>query len=132
MDIVVSQEQGRVPVTVLSVKGRLDSASHEQLQARAREAFDAGARNLVLDLAGVDYMSSAGLRALHAIFEMFRGDSPEESDAAMEKGIAAGTFKSPHLKLVNPSRYVLQALDLAGYNMFLDIRPTRQEAIASF
>ncbi len=132
MDITVSQEQGRVPVTILYLKGRLDSASYEQLQARAREAFDAGARNLVLDLSGVDYMSSAGLRALHSIFFMFRGDSPEESDKEMEKGIAAGTFKSPHLKLVNPSKRVLEALDMAGYDMFLDIRHDQKEAIASF
>ncbi len=132
MDITVSQEQGRVPVTVFSLKGRLDSASYEQLQTRAKEAYDAGARNLVIDLSGVDYMSSAGLRALHYIFQLFRGDSPQESSKEMEKGIAAGTFKSPHLKLVNPSRRVLEALDLAGFDMFLDIRHDQKEAIASF
>ncbi len=132
MDIIVSQEQGRVPVTIFRVKGRLDSASYEQLQTRAKEAFDAGARDLVLDLSGVDYMSSAGLRALHNIFQMFRSDSAEESDMAISKGIADGTYKSPHLKLVKPSKQVLQALDMAGFDMFLDIVHDQKQAVASF
>ncbi len=132
MNITVSQEQGRVPVTLICVKGRLDSASYEQLQSRAKEAYDAGARNLVIDLSGVDYMSSAGLRALHNIFQMFRSNSAEESDMAISKGIAAGTYKSPHLKLLNPSKHVLQALDMAGFDMFLDIAHDQKQAIASF
>jgi len=50
----------------------------------------------------------------------------------VRKGIAAGTYKSRHLKLLNPNRHVLQTLKLAGFDMFLEIHSTPQEAIDSF
>jgi len=132
MNIVVSDEQGRVPVTVFRIKGEIGANDYEQLEAQAREAFELGMRNLLLDLSEVTYISSAGLRALHSIFNMLRADSPGESDAAMSKGLRDGSFKSPHLKLLNPQRDALQALTIAGYDMFLEIHHSRQDAIASF
>ena len=132
MEIKVSSEQGRIPVTVLHVKGDLDMATSEQVLAQARQAFDAGARNMVLDLAEVPYMSSAGLRALHSVFEMLRSDSPAEGNEAMRKGLADGTFKSPHFKLVNPSRRVQEVLSMSGFDMFLETHRNVKDAVASF
>lgn len=132
MEIKVSAEQGRVPVTVLHVKGDLDMATSDQVLAQARRAFDAGARNIVLDLGEVPFMSSTGLRTLHAIFEMLRGSSPGESDEAMRRGLADGTFKSPHFKLVNPSKRVYEVLSMAGFDMFLETHRSVRDAVASF
>jgi anti-anti-sigma regulatory factor len=132
MEIVVSHEQGKVPVTVFRVKGSLDAASYEQLQTRAKQEIDGGARNLILDLAEVPFMSSAGIRGINQIFNWLRGDSPSESDAEMRKGLVAGTFKSPHLKLVKPTPRVLEVLKMAGLDMFLEIHQNLKDAIASF
>jgi hypothetical protein len=132
MEIAVSSEQGRVPVTVFRIKGDIDVASYEQLQTTARQAFEAGTRNLLLDLTEVAYISSAGFRALHYIFTLLRTDSPDESDEAMSKGLRSGTFKSPHLKLLNPSPVCLQALRTAGFDMFLEIYHDLEVAVASF
>jgi anti-anti-sigma factor len=132
MDIVVSHEQGRVPVTVFRVKGEIDVRTYEQLQDQAQEAFKAGMRNLLLDLSGVTYISTAGLRALHHIFTLLRTDSPGESDTVMYEGLRDGTFKSPHLKLLNPQPAVLNALSTAGYDMYLEIHRDLKDAIASF
>ena len=41
----------------------------------------------------------------------------------MRNGINAGTYKSPHLKLANPSRATRLALDTSGFSMFLEILP---------
>ncbi len=130
MEIVVSQEQGKVPVTVFHIKGDVVDAG--PLQTRAEEAFRSGARNLVLDLAEVPYMSSSGLRALHHMYMLLRTDAPEESDEVVRRGVAAGTFKSPHLKLVKPSKHVLELLKATGYDMFLEIHRNVKEAVASF
>jgi hypothetical protein len=130
MDIKVSQEQGRVPVTVFRVKGQM--IDPDELHRKAKEAFDSGSRNLVLDLSEVNYMSSSGLRALHQIYTMLRTDAPEEGDEAVQKGVLAGTFKSPHLKLANPSRNVLEVLRATGYDMFLSIHKNVKDAVASF
>jgi hypothetical protein len=130
MDITVSQGQGRVPVTIFQIKGAV--TDNQELEARAQAAYDGGARNLLLDLSEVPYMATAGLRALHAIFTMLRSDAPEESDEATKAGIAAGTFVSPHLKLLTPTAHVLEVLKAAGYDMFLEIHRDLKQAIASF
>lgn len=132
MDITVSVEQGRVPVTVFRVKGEINVASYEQLQSQAQQAYANGVRDLLLDLAEVPYVSSAGIRALNGIFHLLRSDSPAESDEAMRKGMSDGTFSSPHFKLLNPSRNVREALSMAGVDMFLAIHTDLKTAIASF
>lgn len=130
MQITVSQEQARVPVTVFHLNG--DLTSEVQLQTQAQEAYEAGTRYLLLDLKEVPYMSSAGLRAIHHIFMMLRSDTPAESDQAMKAGISAGTFTSPHLKLLNPTKHVHEVLKTAGYDMFLEIHQDYKRALASF
>lgn len=132
MDVVVSHEQGRVPVTVFCITGEIDANTFEQLQAKAQEAFQAGTRKLLLDLSEVTFISSFGLRALHDIFTLLRTDSPSEGDAAIYQGIRDGTFKSTHLKLLNPQPEVLRALRTAGYDMYLEIHRSLKEALASF
>jgi len=63
---------------------------------------------------------------------LLRGDSAAESPEAMHKGISAGTFKSPHLKLANPNPRVLEVLKMAGFDMFLEIHKNVKDAVASF
>lgn len=130
MDITVSEEQARVPVTILKIAGAI--IDNEELEQRAQEVFDRGGRNLLLDLSAVPYIATSGLRALHAIYMLLRSDAPEESDAAIKAGIAAGTYMSPHLKLLNPSAHVLEALKAAGYDMFLEIHRDQTQALESF
>ena len=132
MIIQVSQEQGRVPVTVFHIEGEIAAESAESLQEQAEEAFGAGTRHLLLDLADVPYVSSAGLRVIHHILMMLRSDAPQREEKEMRKGIAAGTYKSSHLKLLNPSGNVLRVLTQSGYDMFLEIYTKRKQAIASF
>lgn len=131
MEIKVTQEPGRVPVTLLHVSGSLDAASYEQFQARAEEEIGRGARDVVVDLAQVPYMSSAGLRAINAIFQRLHSDGTGVTNAERQ-AMGAGTIKSPHLKLLNPTPRVLQALRLAGYDMFLEIYHNPKDAVASF
>ncbi len=132
MEINVRVEQGRVPVTVFRVKGNIDGATYQQLQSRAQEEIDTGTRDVLMDLTEVPYMSSAGLRVLNYMYSELRSDAPEESDKSVREGISKGTFKSPHLKLLNPTPRVMQALQMAGFDMFLEIHLDLHEAIASF
>jgi anti-anti-sigma factor len=131
MSISVSQKQGRVPVTIFHIKGEINVNTYEEFQAKAQEAFNSGARNLLLDLTDVSYISSAGVRGLHAVFTMLRAGSGE-SDDAISKGLRDGTFKSPHLKLLNPSANVAQVLRTMGLDMYLEIYQDLERAVASF
>ena len=132
MEIVVAQEQGRVPVSVFRVSGELNVNSYEALQQRAREEYDAGMRDLVIDLTEVTYISSAGIRALSSIFRLLRGQSAQESAEAMERGLKDGSFKSPHLRLAGARRSVGEVLKMAGLDMFLEIHANVQDAVAAF
>jgi anti-anti-sigma factor len=132
MEISVSNQQGKVPITVFHVVGDIDVNSYEQLQAQARQSQAAGTRNLLLDMSQVRFVSSAGIRALNNIFVLLRADAPNETDEAIRKGLSAGTFKSPHLKLVNANQRVTEALRTAGVDMFLEFHHDLDAAIASF
>ena len=134
MEIKVSTENGRVPVTVMHVDGNIDSSTYEQFQAAAKKLIDEGARYLLVDLSHAPFVSSAGLRALHAIFNELRSRSPETglSDEQVRKGISAGTFKSPHLKLLNLSPETRTAFETSGFDMYIDAFTDRNTALASF
>ena len=132
MEIVVSQMQGRIPVTVFQLKGEIDANCYEQLQAEAHKAHETGTKDIIIDLSQVKYISSSGLRAFHHIFILLRTNAANESDEAMKKGLADGAFKSPHLKLVNPPATVRDVLKTSGFDMFLEIHSNINEAVASF
>lgn len=129
MDISSWQESGQIPVTILQLKG--DLITEEQLVDKAQAVFQEGARDIILDLGGVPYISSAGLRAIHVIYMLLRSADPQDEETAV-RGIARGTYKSPHLKLVKPSRNGLKALTTSGYDLFLDIHDSIPKAVASF
>ena len=132
MDITVSQEQGRVPVTVLHIAGKTDSASANEFEKKAMDVIDGGARHLVLDLSKIPYMSSAGLRVLQEVFNKLREVSTGESDKEMYRKINDGSFKSPHLKLLNPTKEVMEVLKMSGFDMLVSIEHDLKTAVASF
>lgn len=120
--------QGRVPVTVIQISGEIDVSNYTQLQALASQLAEAGRRHLLLDLSQVTYVSSAGLRALHAIYTML----PPPGDESLPGGLHQGSFKSPYLKLLNPRPNVRRSLELVGFDMFLETHSDLEQAIASF
>ena len=51
-------------VALVKLKGRVDSNSAPELDSALTKLQDDGRNKIVLDLQGMDYMSSAGLRSL--------------------------------------------------------------------
>jgi anti-anti-sigma factor len=131
MEITVTQEQNRVPVSVLHVAGKTDSASAEILQKKAMEIIDGGARYLIFDLSEVPYMSSAGLRVLQEVFNKLRSVAPDESDKDMHRHIADGSYQLPNLKIVNPTPEVMEVLKMSGFDMLISIEKDLKKALAS-
>jgi anti-anti-sigma factor len=134
MEMKISTENGRVPVTVIHVDGNIDSSTYEQFQSTARRLIEEGARYLLVDLSHAPFVSSAGLRALHSLFNELRSRNPDAnlSDEQIKRGISAGTYKSPHLKLLNLSPETRTAFETSGFDMFIDTFTDRNKAIASF
>lgn len=100
-------------VTLVEVSGRVDSATAEQLGAVLSEQFNRGRRYLVIDLARVDYMSSAGLRELVLAFKQAQKLSGD-------------------VRLAQPSHRVQEILEMAGLDTIFQIFPARADALASF
>ena len=73
--------------------------------------IDGGATHILLDLGGVNYMGSAGFRAIHAMTNMLNDDA------------SSGLSKSPYLKLFNPTDAVARVIKTLGFDVYLDIYP---------
>ena len=136
MNIQVSTEKGRAPVTVLKIEGQLDGQNYQELISQARELYEAGARDMLLDLSGLTYISSAGLVALHTIALMLRGEAPLDPDQgwaavrSADRSRQAGVQQ--HIKLLNPRPEVSSVLEMVGFTTFFETFTDREKAIQSF
>ena len=128
MEIKILQEQARVPVTIFRPVGRINLGNADQLIQKAQEAFAGGMRNLLIDLTEVPSMTSAGLRALNAIYKLLSSDSLP----VVEDQTGHETRESPHLKLLNPDPEVRKVLNISGFDMFLDVYENKQDALRAF
>lgn len=134
MEIKTFTENGRVPVTVVHVDGDLDSSTYEAFQAQVDALIEADARFVLIDLSHAEFISSAGLRSFNTIFNKLRALHPDANlkDADVNKGIQSGTYKSPHLKLLNLSDDAQKAFEMAGFDMFIETFTDMKTAVASF
>ncbi|MFN8434631.1 MAG: STAS domain-containing protein [Anaerolineales bacterium] len=123
-------------VTVLHVMGDVDSSNYTEVIIKAQQLFDDGTRNLLLDLANVPYVSSAGLMAFHTIARVFAGHSIQGGESGRP------TFRSinpkddasarEHVKLLSPQPAVEQVLDVIGLKQFFEIYTDLKAAVQSF
>lgn len=134
MQISVSHEQGNV--AVVQVSGQLDGQTYQDLIMKAQEIIGDGAKNILLDMSDLTYISSAGLVSLHTISMVLRGEKtpdPEQGWSAlksMDRSRDGG--KQEHIKLLNPRPEVLSVLDMVGFSEFFSIYTDKQTALASF
>lgn len=112
--VKISQAQGRVPVTVFHLQDRVNLGNFAELEDTAKEAYEAGTRDLVLDLSDTVSLTSIGVRAIVIIHKMLSTD------------------EGGHLKLANPAPYIREMLDIAGVTQSIAIYDTVDAAVASF
>jgi anti-anti-sigma factor len=136
MEIAVSQEQGHAVVSVIRITGQLDGQTYQNLITSARDVIKAGARNILLDLSDLTYISSAGLVSLHTIALMTRGEKlpdPEQGWStlkSMDRTRDGGLQK--HLKLLNPRPEITNVLEMVGFSAFFEVFTDKQKAVDSF
>ena len=123
----ITKTEGRV--TTLHFDGSLDRQTEDLAIKSARTAKDAGARFLLIDLSGVDVITSAGLHALHVIFKIF---TPHEEVESWKKENAEIVFNSPYFKLCGAPPQIQYVLSITGFLQNIAIYSTLQEALDSF
>lgn len=100
-------------VTILAVSGRLDPSSGKDLNAALTAAADSNPGSPILvDLAEVDYMASAGFRELFLIGRKLGRDGRQ-------------------LAVCSLTGEVLRIFELARFDTAYPVFPTRDEALAS-
>jgi len=136
MNITFSKAVGRVQVAVIRVDGQLDGQTYLQLIDRAKELYKEGARDFLIDLTDLTYISSAGLVALHSIALLTKGEELPDTEAgwsayrSMGKTSAAGMQE--HIKLLNPREEVKGVLEMVGFDRVFSIFTDFDEAVKSF
>lgn len=119
-DLKITSElmQVSVPVTVLHIAGWLDAQSEAQLLESARIAYDDGARFMLINMSDLDTLTSAGMRALQKVYQMF---TPKEEQ-----------FKIAHLKLCNAPPQIYNVLGITGFLQNIPMYESQDAALESF
>jgi anti-anti-sigma factor len=118
LEITREEIQGRTHVTVLHLRGWLDAKNEEKLLAAGRDAYNQGARFLLIDLAKVETLTSAGMRAIHKVYKLY---TPTEERS-----------KRSRVKICNAPLQVKNILGITGFLLNIPSYETLQTAIDSF
>jgi stage II sporulation protein AA (anti-sigma F factor antagonist) len=105
------QEGRSGDVLVVTPRGRVDSTTSGDLEQRLLDLLGSGQRRLVLDLAGIEYISSAGLRVLLVVAKRLK--------------TAQGDLV---LCALTPA--VRQVFELAGFLSIFQLEDSREAALA--
>ncbi len=104
-------ENKRNDVVLVSVEGRVDASNAGVLEQKLLGLIAAGEKRFVLDVARLDYISSAGLRVL----------------LVARKRLPTGGS----LALCALQSQIREILDIAGFSSLFGIYDTQEEAVAA-
>ena len=110
MEIVTDKRDGK---HIISVKGRLDATTSPELERALLTALDAGEKDYIADLAGLEYISSVGLRVLLM---------------AAKKAKASGG----KVVLCSLNDHVREVFEIAGFTAIFPIFDGVDEALTGF
>ena len=100
-------------ISILTLNGYLDAHTAPRFEKAIQEEFDAGRYHLIVDCAGLTYISSAGLGVFMSFIEDVR-----------EKG--------GDIKICALTEPVYQVFDILGFPALFDIVADQQTALAKF
>ncbi len=107
MNVSLRNDRG---FTMVAPTGRLDATTAPEFEQRVNACIDQGARKLVFDLGDLAYISSAGLRSVLATAKKLKA--------------LGGT-----LSLCRPAGVVKEVIALSGFEAFLSIHETVDQAV---
>ncbi len=109
----ISEEPLGSGIVLIRISGFLDAHTFEELEDAINRKFSDGAYKLVVDLARVEYISSAGA----GVFIWAHSESQENGGDVI---------------ILNPTKNVMQVFELLGLTQVFRIARTKEEALAAF
>lgn len=100
-------------ISIVSLTGKMDAYNSIEVSEFLDKLIDGKCDFLLINMEGVDYMSSSGLRVLLSSLKKLKA-----RDGA--------------LKLCSMQPYVLEVFEIAGFNQLFEIYSDEAEALKSF
>ena len=110
MEIIEENHSG---INIFKLSGRLDSNTSQGFEKKVFQAIDDGSKNMIIDFKDLDYISSAGLRVIL-------------------KATKALKREEGKMLLCDMQDYVKEVFEIAGFDSFLPIVGTMDDALQSF
>ena len=102
-------------VDIVKVIGRIDSATAPDFETSLKGLVERGRKKIVIDLAGCDYISSAGLRAMLATLKLSK------------HGVSSG-----NVVLTGANDRIRDTLELVGFHTLFSQFDDLVDAVDSF
>jgi anti-anti-sigma factor len=107
------QSRSAIGVTLIEIEGSIDHPSADQLNRALQALLAEGASRLLMDLGKVDYISSAGLRAL-------------------VNALKAARSQNGDLRMIGVLRSVKEIFELSGFARIFPVYDNRSLALSDF
>jgi anti-anti-sigma factor len=107
------KEEAKGDVLVLRMQGRLDAVSSPTAERQVFDFINNGQHKLLFDFAGVDYLSSAGMRMLLSVTKKLK-------------------TLSGKLVLCSVTTNVMDVLKMSGFDHVLELTKTEEDALRKF
>jgi anti-anti-sigma factor len=129
------EDMGETPsVTVVALDGELDASNYERVIEVVRDAYARGARGLVFDLAGLSFMASSGLFALHSAVRIMRGETPPDPEmgwGALHQMSQDHDSPTSNVRLAAAQEPIARVLERTGMTQLFGVDATRADAVAA-
>ncbi len=106
-------EEKQDAISIFKLNGRLDSNTSQGFEKKIFDAISDGSKNIIVDFKDLDYISSAGLRVILKATKALNREEGKIMLCAMQD-------------------YVKEVFEIAGFDSFLPIVGTMDEALKSF
>jgi anti-sigma B factor antagonist len=110
MEIIEEIKSG---INIFKLNGRLDSNTSQGFEKKIFQAIDDGSKSMIIDFKDLDYISSAGLRVIL-------------------KATKALKREEGKMMLCDMQDYVKEVFEIAGFDSFLPIVGTKDDALQAF
>ena len=110
MDVESRDENG---VVVVNLRGKLDTNTTPSAEDSISALCDRGATKMLINLAELDYISSAGLRLLLATAKKLKASGGE-------------------LRVCSLNNTVQEVFDISGFGSILNVQVTEVDGLANF
>jgi len=106
-------EEKQDMISIFKLNGRLDSNTSQGFEKKIFDAISVGSKNMIIDFNELDYISSAGLRVIL-------------------KATKALNREEGKIMLCSMQDYVKEVFEIAGFDSFLPIVATMDDALKAF